>query len=108
MADQLERDPVTVVDDPGPARRQRVGSGDILAAIRALPDAVAARLDGHRPDNGNGDDGGAPAEVTFVGDPPPVPAPEPATGAAPSPAPVVSRPVYHHPSRRARRTELIA
>jgi hypothetical protein len=110
MADQLERDPVTVVEDPGLSpRRQRVGSTDILAAIRALPDAVAARLDGREPRGGDAD-GDEPAEVTFVGDPPPAPSPEPAaTGAgSSSPAPVVHRATYHHPSKKRRRSEAMA
>jgi hypothetical protein len=116
VVDQLERDPVTVVEDPDASasapRRQRVGASDLLAAIRALPDAVAARLDGGEARGGDGD-GRAP-EVTFVGDDPlPTTAVEPVApaGAAPNgvkPDPAVHRPKFTHPSRKRRRTEAVA
>jgi hypothetical protein len=115
VVDQLERDPVTVVEDPDASasapRRQRVGASDLLAAIRALPDAVAARLDGGE---AHGDSEGGAPEVTFVGDDPlPTTAVEPVAPAEAGPNgvkpdPAVHRPAFTHPSRRRRRTEAIA
>jgi len=101
-----ERDPVTVVDvddPPSPKKPERTTAAQLLAAIRALPDAVAERLDGQAPQAD-----GAP-EVTFVGDPIPQtpPAAPPASSPAAQPDAAVQRPAFHHPSRRRVRTEAI-
>jgi len=109
---EREPDTVTVVEDEelGPSRRPtRVGTAALLEAIRALPDAVAERLEGH---TGGNEDGEHAPEVTFVGDPPPVeadPLDAGSGGGRPSPAPdpAVHRAEFKHPSRRKHRSEAI-
>jgi hypothetical protein len=103
-----ERDPVTVVDDgPTPAKPRRGALAELLEAVRDLPDAVAARIDGspHKAVNS-----GAP-EVTFVGDPLPEPDAEPDTTPVgpgnPQPDPEVYRPRFGHPAARRKTTEAI-
>jgi hypothetical protein len=99
---------VTVIEDDelNPPRKPstRVGTAALLDAIRGLPDAVAARLQGTAPT----DSGGA-EEVTFVGDPLPVEDekgdPAPAVPAQPDPA--THRPAFRHPSARKHRSEAI-
>jgi hypothetical protein len=103
VSEQLERDPVTVVEEPAPENK-RVGSSDILDAIRALPDAVAARISGKPAAGGTGD---GVSEVTFVGDPiPEAPKAGPAAAGPAAPAaPTVHRPLYGHPSRSRRNAD---
>jgi hypothetical protein len=103
-----ERDPVTVVDDgPTPKPPRHGALAELLEAVRDLPDAVAARIDGS-PHQTSGS--GAP-EVTFVGDPLPEPDADPEQTPVgpgnPQPDPEVRRPRFGHPAARRKTTEAI-
>jgi hypothetical protein len=98
---------VAVASDELPASPTRGGGTTaVLDAIRALPDAVAARLEGRAPAATSG----GPAEVTFVGEPPPAEAtPDDTPGTSPVAATSLpvdpTEPRWRHPSRRRHRLE---
>jgi hypothetical protein len=106
---ESEQEPHVVAvasDEPPAPPASRGGTTAVLDAIRALPDAVAARLEGRTPAATSG----GPAEVTFVGEPPPVEAtsddvPGTSSVAATSLPVDPTEPRWRHPSRRRRRLE---
>jgi hypothetical protein len=107
---EVDDDPqAVVVTDPEPAdperKRDRVSTADILQAIRSIPDAVAAKVEG-KPEPSSGSAG--PQSVVFEPEPEPEPdevdPDEPAPG--PAPAPVNNEPRFRHPSRARRRVEI--
>jgi hypothetical protein len=105
----LERDPVVTIpnDEPptAPAKPARVGTSALLEEIRSLPEKVAAAVGGA----GKGTASGV-AEVTFVGEPPPLPEdPPPSPGDAgpdvppgPKPEPTRLQRGYRFPTGRRR------
>jgi hypothetical protein len=98
---------VTVEDEPAPEPQRpaggRVGTAQLLEAIRGIPAATAAAVKGGPASS----DPGRP-EVTFVGEPEPEPDEEPENdpGGPQAPStPAVHRARWRHPSARRRRAE---
>jgi hypothetical protein len=105
-ADPDDDPQAVVVTRPEPAeptpRKQRTTTNDILDAIRAIPDAVAAKVEGKEPVTGGG-----PRQVTFAPEPELEPDDEPdPDDTPPPPEPIVQRPKFRHPSRSRRRVEI--
>jgi hypothetical protein len=92
-----------------PAPRERATTADVLAAIRAIPEQVAAQVKGGASSSGH--KGGEIDEVTFVAEPPPAPEdpddPEETHGPAVEPVVTKDTPRYRFPGARRRRAELI-
>jgi hypothetical protein len=106
MPSSDDRTVVTTVDET-PAVPARVGTAQLLEAIRDIPSAVAAQVRG----GGSTPMAGGRPEVTFVAEA--LPEPEPDSDEPDSddpvaaPDPLVERPRWRHPSRRRRRAEAL-
>jgi hypothetical protein len=112
MAQNTDDDPqAVVVTDPEPAdapplgaKRRRTTTADILRAIREIPDAVAAKVEGAPAPGASA----SPRSVTFEAEPEPEPEDdEPDDEPKPGPAPTPEwQPRFRHPSRGRRRVEI--